>query len=144
MMERGEGERLLAARRRRFWGWLATLGLLGGIAGGISGFITGHEDIGMDAITALPLAAKYGIVGVLVAAFLAGCVGYYRAIDELEIMDNLWSSTASYYVFAILIPAWWLLWKMEAAPEPNVWVIFFAALAAGLGVYGWRKWQASR
>jgi len=143
-MERGEGERLLAARRRRFWGWLAALGVMGGIAGAVSGFITGHENLGMDAVTALPTAVKYGIVALLVAAFLVGCLGYWRAIDELEIMDNLWSSTASYYAFAILIPAWWLLWKMEGAPEPNLWTIFFASLLVGLAVYGWRKWQASR
>jgi hypothetical protein len=140
-MQTGEGERLFAARRRRFWGVLLGLGVAGGIAGFISGFVAGHNDLGMEAVTSLPLAVRYGIVGLLAAAFAYGCWVYNRVIDEVELLDNLWSSTAGYYAFSILIPAWWLLWRMQAAPQPDVWAIFVAALVFALAVYGWRKWR---
>lgn len=138
----GEGERLLAARRRRFWGWVIGLMLAGGIAGFIAGALTSDEHSGMETLISLPTAVKFAIVAALIAAFALGCWHFIREVDEVEIADNLWGSTAGYYAYAILLPSWWLLWKMEAVGEPSHWAIFIAAGIASLAVYLWRKWRA--
>jgi hypothetical protein len=143
-MQRGEGERLFAAKRRRFWGWIVGLMLAGAVAGLISGALTSDEHKGVEALTSLPQVAKFGIVAVLIAVFALGCWHFVREVDELEIADNLWSSTAGYYAYATLLPAWWLLWKLEAVGEPDHWAIFLAAALASLAVYFGRKWHASR
>lgn len=141
MMPMGEGERLLQARRRRLWGSIAGLAVAGGISGFVVGFYAGHEELGFDALTGLPDVVKFVAVGAMVLAFSYGCWRFAAAADELEIADNLWSSTASYYFYATAFPAWWALWKLEAVGEPRHWVIFFGALGAGGAVYLWRKWR---
>lgn len=143
-MERGEGERLLADRRRRFWGWIIGLAAAGGVSGFVAGFVMGHEDAGLEAVTSLPDATKFAIVALLIAIFSYGTWRFAREIDEVEMADNLWGSTAGYYAYAVLFPAWWLLWKMEALREPNGWAIFWVAFVAAGAVYLWRKWQAAR
>lgn len=84
---------------------------------------------------------KFVAIAAMIAAFSYGCWSFARAVDELEIADNLWGSTASYYFYAVTFPAWWALWKLEAVSEPQHWVIFFGTLAAGGAVYLWRKWR---
>lgn len=141
-MQTGEGERLLAAKRRRFWGWVVGLMLAGAAAGFVTGLLTSEDNGGAAAVTTLPAAVKFAIVAALIAAFAYGTWRFAQEVDELEIADNLWGSTAGYYAYVVLSPAWWLLWKMEAAPEPNHWAIFLAAGAAATAVYLWRKWRA--
>lgn len=140
-MQTGEGERLLAAKRRRFWVWVIGLMLAGAVAGFIAGALT-DEDGATEAIISLPSAAKFAIVAALVATFAVGCWQFVREVDEVELADNLWGSTAGYYAYATLLPAWWLLWKMEAVREPDHWAIFIAAALASLAVYLWRKGRA--
>ncbi|QIK96244.1 hypothetical protein G7076_07095 [Sphingomonas sp. HDW15A] len=65
-----------------------------------------------------------------------------KTIDEVELADNLWGSTVSYYAYAVLFPSWWVLGRADITPEPNHWIIFFVSLAAGMAVYGYRKWRA--
>jgi hypothetical protein len=137
----GEGERLLHARRKRLWGSLAVLAIAGGTTGFAAGFYAGHQELGPEVLTGLPDAVKFAAVGIMTLAFFFGCYRFAAAVDELEIADNLWSSTASYYFYAAAFPAWWALWKLEAVGEPRHWLIYFGALAAGGAIYLWRKWR---
>jgi hypothetical protein len=140
--ELGEGERLHAQRRRRFW--LIVLGLAGlGLVGGfLSGFIAGYADA--RNVTAEPLYGTVGAIGaVLMAIAVAyGSWRYFDNVDELEVADNLWGSLIGFYAYAILFPLWWALWKLEKAPEPHDWTILAVAMVVSLLAYGIRKWRA--
>lgn len=143
VMDKGEGERLEQGRRRKFW---TVIGLLLG-AGAVTGFFAGyagaHQDLSPDGmLRAIPAGAVIAFLAIAIAAFSYGCWAFLKAIDEVELADNLWGSTASYYAYAVLFPSWWLLGQAEITPMPNHWAIFFISLAAGLAAYGYRKWRA--
>jgi hypothetical protein len=142
VMKPGEGERLLAARRRKFWTVIGGILAVGLVAGFVSGFVAGYNKLDANFLASLPAALKFGAVGLLVAAFSYGCWRFVKVIDEVELADNLWASTVGFYVYSVLFPAWWALWKMGAAPEPNDWLIFAIALVGGGLAYLWRKWRA--
>ena len=143
MTSTGEGERREARRRRIFW--LSVGGLFAGgmVMGVFTGFTAAHNDVAFEEIwTQIPQRLAIGVIAVSVALFVYGCWRFYKAIDEVELVDNLWGSTASYYVYAILFPVWWALGKANVLPEPSDWGIYFAALGGGGIVYLWRKWRA--
>ena len=136
----GDGEKLHADRRRRFW---LTLGGLAGV-----GFVVGL--VGQGAVEAskrtgqLPeWTSTAGAIGVVVAALLViyGSWRFFVSVDELEIADNLWGSLIGYYWYGILFPAWWALDKLGWVPEPNHWAIFLSSMIVAALVYLYRKWR---
>ena len=143
MTELGEGERLEALRRRRFWlsiGVLVAGGMIMGIFVGANAAIkkVAYDEIWAD----LPHGVVIAIATLALISFVYGTWRFARAIDEVELVDNLWGSTASYYVYATLFPLWWILGKGGVVGEPNDWVIYIAALGGGAVVYLMRKWRA--
>ena len=54
------------------------------------------------------------------AAFAYGTWRFVKVIDEVELVDNLWGSTAGYYVYAALFPMWWALAKGGVVAESPV------------------------
>jgi hypothetical protein len=142
MMEIGEGERLEAGRRRRFWrilGWLVAAGFIAGIIfGGTLAFL----GEGPSAATVIPPAVIVGAVVIALAGFLYGTWRFFASIDELELQDNLWGSLIGFYVYSTIFPSWWLLWRTGVAGEPHDWVIFAVTLISGTAAYFWRKWRA--
>ena len=142
-MEMGEGERLEQARRRKFWFVVGVIAGAGAVAGFISGFAAGYGKVPLDEVwTTMPDALVISLVGATLIVFTIGCWAFARSIDEVELADNLWGSTAAYYIYATMFPAWWALSKAGIVSEPNHWLIFFAALGAGGATYLWRKWRA--
>lgn len=142
-MDKGEGERLERQRRRKFWSVIGVLLLTGAVTGFFAGLAGSQRDATPDAIfEALPAGVVIGFLAFAIATFTYGCWAFVKAIDEVELTDNLWGSTASYYAYAVLFPSWWVLGQAGLAPQPNHWAIFLASLAAGLAVYGYRKWRA--
>lgn len=141
-MERGEGERLYAQRRRRFWTILGGLALLGAVAGFVFGFISGHSDAGGTSPD--PLFMTLAAAGVVLAGFLTAFLSwrFFENVDELEIADNLWASLIGFYAYAILFPVWWALHQLGKAPEPDDWLIFGAVLLTATAAYAIRKWLA--
>ena len=140
--ELGEGERLHAQRRRRFWMILGGLALIGMVGGFLSGFITGYADARQATVEPL-----YGTVAALGCVVLAIAVAiaswrFFVTVDELEVADNLWGSLIGFYVYAILFPLWWALNRLGKAPEPDDWLIYGAALATATLAYGVRKLRA--
>ncbi|MCY7338570.1 MAG: hypothetical protein LH465_01200 [Sphingomonas bacterium] len=143
MTEQGEGERIEARRRRTFWMSLGVLMIGGALAGLFTGIAAGGSDLEPDAIWArVPQPLAVAITGALLIAFSYATWRFYKAIDEVELADNLWGSTASYYLYATLFPLWWALGKAGVLPEPNDWAIYLIALGGGGVVYLWRKWRA--
>lgn len=142
MAPQGEGERLEARRRRLFWISVGILVAAGAILGFFTGATAAIKGLAYDEIwSAIPAPLAIGLIAVFVSAFFYGCWRFYKAIDEVELVDNLWASTASYYLYAVLFPVWWVLGKAGILPEPHDWAIYLAALAGGMLIYGWRKWR---
>jgi hypothetical protein len=143
VMSKGEGELMEHGRRRKYWRVIGFILIAGMILGAVTGYVGAHNDVPIEeAFTALPESAVIALVAFGVAAFTWGCWAFTKAIDEVELADNLWGSTASYYAYAVLFPSWWVLGRAEVAAPPNHWVIFFLSLTAGMAVYGYRKWRA--
>ena len=142
-MQLGEGERLESTRRRKFWKVVGGIMAAGAVTGFIAGFMAGHRDIPVDQVwAAMPEGLAVAIVIGSLIAFNVGCWLFVKSIDEVELADNLWASTAGYYVYAMLFPAWWALGKAGVTPEPDHWIIFAVSLAGGGVAYLWRKWRA--
>jgi hypothetical protein len=137
------GEELHAANRKRFWRTLSLAGV-GGIPVGFAvglGFGLSRGDINAF-WTGAPAWLVIALVTLSAAGFLWGSWRFYRSIDEVERLDNLWSSSAAYAAYAIIFPCWWALGQAEIAPVPNDWMIYLIALLIGLLAYGKRKWDA--
>ena len=141
-MEMGEGERLEAARRRRFWrllAWLVFAGFIGGLIFGGTFFLIGD---GTLAVTVIPPAVIIGAVAIAIAAFLYGTWRFFVSVDELELQDNLWGSLIGFYVYSTIFPFWWLLWRAGVTGEPHDWAIFVITLVSATAGYFWRKLRA--
>ncbi len=143
MTEAGEGERQEARRRRIFWMCVGGMLIAGMVLGLFTGITAASKDIASAEIwTKIPQSLAVGVIAVSLAAFAYGCWRFYKVIDEVELVDNLWASTAAYYLYATLFPVWWALAKANVLPEPSDWGIYFAALGGGALAYLWRKWRA--
>ena len=142
MTKMGEGERLEALRRRRFWTTIAILFAGGMIFGAFVGANAAMNKVEIDDIWGtLPTGAIIAVVALSLIAFAYGTWRFVKVIDEVELVDNLWGSTAGYYVYAALFPAWWALAKGGVVGEPNDWLIYFAAMGGATAVYLHRKWR---
>ena len=138
----GEGERLHAQRRRRFWiilGWLLAIGAIAGfLSGVVAGFIDGRRGEGTVGLTIFGTAG----VAVLVIGTIYGSWRFFTSVDEVEIADNLWASLIGFYAYAILFPAWWALSEIKVTTAPDQWVIYGVALLTASAAYLYRKWQS--
>lgn len=141
--EPGKGERAEAGRRKLFWTALGVIMIGGAVTGLLIGISAAHHDIKPDAIwTDMPQPIAVALIAAALVAFVYGCWRFFKAIDEVELVDNLWASTAAYYAYATLFPLWWVLAKIGVLPEPNDWAIYLIALGGGGAIYVWRKWRA--
>jgi hypothetical protein len=138
----GEGERLHAQRRRRFWAILGSLFAIGLVAGFFSGFAAGFIDGNRGESTAgLKTIGAVGVAA-LAAAVAYGSWRFFTSVDEVEVADNLWGSLIGFYAYAILFPAWWALAKIRLTAPPDQWVIYGVAMLTATAAYAYRKWQS--
>jgi hypothetical protein len=138
-----EGENLHAQLRKRYWRNLTIAGIGAAPIGFGVGWYAHHSNGEIDAFwSAAPDWAVIALLALAITALLFGSWRFYRSIDEVELLDNLWASSASYTAYILLFPTWWVLGKAGIAQEPNDWLIFFAALGSGTAFYLWRKWRA--
>ena len=143
MTELGEGERAERQRRRRFCGAIGITAILGMPLGFFLGQSAARNDGSMaEAFTVLPPAAVIALLVLAVGGFTLTCWYFLKSVDEVEILDNLWGSTAGFYAYMVLFPVWWALWKAGIAIEPNDWIILAASFALGTLAYLYRKWRA--
>ena len=141
-MQTGEGERLHAARRRKFWALLGGLALIGAVAGFGTGFVEGKA--ASNAAGLEPWMVTLAGIGVVLVAIAAawGSWRFFESVDEVELADNLWGSLIGFYAYVLLFPAWWALWKLGQAPEPDDWVILGVSVVTATAAYLLRKWRA--
>ena len=136
----GEGERLYADQRKRFWAIIAGLALIGALTGFVGAFIIQHEHFGTGASPQMLTLAAAGIV---LVAFLSAYASwrFFATVDELELADNLWGSLIGFYAYAILFPVWWALNAIGRAPEPDDWLIYLFSVTVALAAYAYRKFR---
>ena len=138
----GEGERLHAQRRKRFWtilGWLLLIGLAAGfLSGFVAGFIDGRRGEGTLGLTVI------GTIGiaVLVVGVIYGSWRFFTSVDEVEVADNLWASLIGFYAYGILYPAWWALSEIQVTGSPDPWVMYGITMLTATAAYFYRKWQS--
>jgi hypothetical protein len=141
-MTAGEGERLEAERRKKFWRLIILLGAMGGAAGFVFGFIQGHADATGEPLSDPARAiAAVALIGSGIAAIYFSW-RFFATVDEVEVNDNLWASLIGFYVYAFAFPAWWALDWLGLAPEPDDWIIYGAAMLSAAAAYGIRKWRS--
>lgn len=137
--ERRPGERRLGERRRKFWklvAWGLLLGLGIGMAMSIVvGFSHAHEQAGGEWIG----WAMWPVLLLSAWAFIRYTVAYFRRIDELDLLDNLWSSLIGLYAVLAGYPIWQVLHQVRQLPEPNAHGMWLIAMASTVAAYGWRK-----
>ncbi|MFB0611463.1 hypothetical protein [Aurantiacibacter poecillastricola] len=128
------GEARLKSRRARFYRFCA-LGFAGGI---VTGFATGFaSDLYAEGV--VPTWVLYLFWALALAGFAWFTVEYFRRVDELDVMDNLWASLVALYFYLVALPSWWLFHDMELVPEVNHVAIYLATAAAYFIIYGVRK-----
>jgi len=138
----GEGERLHASRRKRFWTIIGGLMLLGLVTGLVAGAL-----LAVGAGQQSALSPTMAVVATIAIALTAAAVAYgswrfFVSVDEVEVQDNLWACLIGFYAYAILFPAWWLMARIGLLPSPDQWVMYAVLMICGTAAYAYRKWQS--
>jgi len=128
------GEERLKARRSRFLRFCAIGFLVAMLVGLLSGMSTQwYRDgtISIWILLAMLIAA--------IAGFVYFTYDYYRRVDELDLLDNLWANTAGLYGYFILFGSWFFLHDAGIVAPPNHLLIAVATMAILFIAYGIRK-----
>ncbi|MEM7664540.1 MAG: hypothetical protein AAF250_01665 [Pseudomonadota bacterium] len=128
------GEERLKTRRRSFWRYLvlAIVGFM--IAGLVSGLSSSLFVVGVFPIW-IPL-----VVGVLVlVAMIYFTWDYFRRVDELDLLDNLWAHLVGSYTAAFVFMGWYFLGELGLSGYPTAFGVICALLAGTFIAYGVRK-----
>lgn len=129
------GEARHSARRRRFWLAITLFVVLGGVAGFLLGLSERLSGAAIHATPEFTIAA----VAVGIIALTALSIWFFRAVDELEVADNLWASLYGYYFYAAAFPSWWVLANADLAPPVDPWALYVCTILFSFAVYGIRK-----
>ncbi len=132
------GEARLKARRSAFWRYFGMALLIAFAAGMMSGVAAA-----MVENSVLPEWVLIGLWAITIAWFAWFCRDYFRRIDELDLMDNLWASTIGLYGYVVVFGSWFLFHDVGIAPPPDQIAIMLATLAIATAAYiarklGWR------
>ena len=130
----GSGEARLRTRRNAFLRYFALMLLAGFVAGMLSGVAAAMVEAGT-----LPQGVLIGLWAITVALFAWFCRDYFRRIDELDLMDNLWASTIGLYGYLVVFASWYLFHDIGLAPPPDQVAVVLATLGITTAAYLARK-----
>lgn len=137
------GERMEQKHRRRFWMNLAIVAVPAVPLGFITGRMVLRDDEGiLHGFQSLPPSTAILLVVAFVATMVVGTYLFAKAIDEVELQDNLWASAFGYYAYMVGFPVWWILGTAGVTRPANDWIIYAVALLSGTAAYFYRKWRA--
>ncbi len=128
------GEARLKARSRRFWSFCA----LGFGVAVVIGVVTGTAGALYQA-GSLPGWLIYAFWGLTLAAFGWFTWEYFRRVDELDLMDNLWAGIIGFYFYFVAAPSWWLFHDIGLVRAPDQIAIYVATVFVMFATYGLRK-----
>ncbi|GAB5347622.1 hypothetical protein [Alteriqipengyuania sp. 357] len=130
----GSGEERLKVRRHRFIRYFVIAIALSALAGLLSGALSKFYEAGDVPLWVPVLACLTVVVGLVWATW-----DYFRRIDELDLMDNLWAHTIGLYGGIIAFGVWFFLADLGVAETPNALAIVAVALIVTFAAYGLRK-----
>ncbi|ANY20814.1 hypothetical protein A6F68_02314 [Tsuneonella dongtanensis] len=133
-MTEESGEARLRRRRLAFW----RFSLLGGAIAVVAALGLAHlanaAATGTASVVLTLLAIALGV-----SAYTWFSVAYFRRVDELDLVDNLWASHFATTALAIGYPAWLLLERAGLAPQAQASSMWMATFGALLIAYAIRK-----
>lgn len=128
------GEARLKLRRARFARYVALAfgaGVIGGFATGALGRMAASGDI--------PVAVLIFTWTTIVGGGIWFTRDYFRKVDELDRLDNLWASTIALYGFLIAAGSWYVFHDLGLAPPPSFEMLALFTFACLLVAYGLRQ-----
>lgn len=132
------GEARLKAKRNAFLRYFGLAMLAGFIGGMMSGVAAAMVEDG-----SLPKGVLIALWTITVGLFVWFCRDYFRRVDELDLLDNLWASTIGLYGYVVVFGTWYLFHQVGIAPEIDQIAVMLATLAIATVAYiarklGWR------
>jgi hypothetical protein len=143
-LRRPTGEEPLTPKERLNRNILLGCGALGAAMGiGMSFAGDGSLTSGGGVFSNDPLPTWLAIVLVLIIGLVTPVLSiiWHRTVDEQEVDAYKMGALYAFYVYAIGAPLWWMSWRGGFAPEPNGFVIYFAAIFTALIVWTWKKYR---
>ncbi len=128
------GEQRLKSRRNRFLRFCA----IGVFAAMLVGFFSGMSTQWFRDGT-IPIWLLFGMLIAAVAGFVYFTYDYYRRVDELDLLDNLWANTVGLYGYFIVLGSWYFLHDAGLVIPTDHFAITVATLAILFIAYGVRK-----
>ena len=128
------GEARERQRRRNFWRYFGLAMLASLFAGLVSGFASGAFLDGE-----LPLWVPLLAGAIVLLGFVWFSFDYYRRIDELDLMDNLWANLIGIHIGVPVIGGWWFLSEIDLTRAPTGIEALFVFMASVGLAYGLRK-----
>ena len=128
------GEARLKQRRNRLFRFSAigfVIAMGAGFASGHFGSLYSDGELPGWAIIALWLLA--------VTAFTWFAITYFRKIDELDLMDNLWATMVAFYFYVIAYVSWQMANEIGMLVPPNSMLIFASTMIVLFVAYFARK-----
>lgn len=128
------GEARHKARQKALLRWFGMAMVAGFVAGMVGGFAGALVADGL-----LPVPVLIGLWALTVALFIWFSRDFYRRIDEVDLIDNLWASTVAFYAYTIVFGSWYVFHDIGLIGPPQQLTIFNITIAAGIVAYGARK-----
>ncbi len=128
------GEQMLNTRRGKFWR-LVVFGMVVATATGLA------LGIASAAIT-LGDIPSWVIVPLLIltaAGFVWFTLKYYRSIDEVDLLDNLWANTFGLYAIIIGAGGWLILAEIDIMPPVDIVALVTGTLFMTFAAYFIRR-----
>ena len=132
------GEQKLKSRRMAFYRYVATAGLIAAAIGFGGGSIISMVREGL-----IPGVVVLLLMVVVAVVFIWFCFDYFRRVDELDMMDNLWATMIGFYAYIVAFPSWSMLHDARVTSEPDQWAIWTGTIIVSVIAYfirklGWR------
>ncbi|GAA4037938.1 hypothetical protein [Parerythrobacter jejuensis] len=128
------GESRLKERRRAFWKYLAlafaAFAVLG-FFGGYFGAAFGKGDV--------PLLVPIGVGLITLIALAWFTWDFFKRIDELDLMDNLWAHLIGQYIALTVFLGWYFLGELGLTTYPTAVAVMLAMILGTFVAYGFRK-----
>ncbi|MBD2841842.1 hypothetical protein [Erythrobacter rubeus] len=128
------GEERFRRRRNSFWRYLA----LAFVGFAIAGFISGYAQDSYKAGD-LPTWVPITLAIMVCAALIWFTWDYFRRVDELDLMDNLWAHLIGTYTAVIVFMGWYLSGDLGLSSYPTAFGVMCALIAGTFVAYCLRK-----